>query len=149
MRYFFVNLAVHLLVTVVFTVMTCIFAGRNKKKKTKHVVTYFFPIVFALVAIIDIVLYTAPRLMDINSMINSNYFYTTGQVERIGYMKNYFVIDGEYYYMNPLHNTLSRGDVVRVEHTPYSLFTVEITKNPGNALGENADSTKETEVIEN
>ena len=128
MRYFFVNLAVHLIVTVVFAVLTCIFAGRNKRKKTKHVITYFFPILFALIAIIDIALYTAPRLMDINSMINSNYFYTTG----------------DYYYMNPLHNTLSKGDVVRVEHTPYSLFTVEITKNPVNALGENSEIPKET-----
>ena len=144
MRYFFVNLAVHLIVTVVFAVLTCIFAGRNKRKKTKHVITYFFPILFALIAIIDIALYTAPRLMDINSMINSNYFYTTGQVEEIGYMKNYFVIDGDYYYMNPLHNALSKGDVVRVEHTPYSLFTVEITKNPVNALGENSEIPKET-----
>lgn len=145
MRYFFVNLAVHLTVTVVFAVLTCIFAGRNKKKKTKSIVTYFFPIIFAIVAIVDIVLYTAPRLMDINSMINSNYFYTTGRVEDIGRMKNYFVIDGEYYYMNPLYNTLSKGDVVRVEHTPYSLFTVEITKNPGNALGEDIEiTTKET-----
>ena len=144
MRYFFVNLAVHLIVTVVFAVLTCIFAGRNKRKKKKHVITYFFPILFALIAIIDIALYTAPRLMDINSMINSNYFYTTGQVEEIGYMKNYFVIDGDYYYMNPLHNTLSKGDVVRVEHTPYSLFTVEITKNPVNALGENSEIPKET-----
>ncbi|MBR3247564.1 MAG: hypothetical protein IKG03_04125 [Clostridiales bacterium] len=144
MRYFFVNLAVHLIVTIAFVVLTCIFAGRNRKKKTKHILTYFFPILFALVAIIDIALYTAPRLMDINSMINSNYFYTTGTVDDIGYMKNYFVIDGEYYYMNPLHNKLNKGDVVRVEHTPYSSFTVEITKIADNGQAEDAEAIRET-----
>lgn len=144
MRYFFVNLAIHLIVTIAFAVLTCLFASRNKKKKTKHVVSYFFPILFALAAIVDIALYTAPRLMDINSMINSNYFYTTGQVEDIGYMKNYFVIDGKYYYLNPLHNTLRVGDVVRIEHTPYSSFTVEISKISGNSTDEDGVVPKET-----
>lgn len=144
MRYFIVNLAVHLLVTAVFVILTCICAGRNRKKKTKHILTYFFPIAFALIAIVDIAIYTAPRLMDINSMINSNYFYQTGSVEDIGFMKNYFVIDGKYYYMNPLHNTLSKGDVVRVKHTPYSLFTVEITTIVDNSAGENAEASGES-----
>lgn len=139
MRYFIVNLAVHLLVTILFVVLTCIRAGYNRRRKTKHVVTYFFPIAFALVAIVDIVLYTAPRLMDINSLINNNYFYHTGAVEDIGFMKNYFVIDGDYYYINPLRNKLTEGDVVRVKHTPYSRFTVEIT-----TITE-ADDTKEGE----
>jgi len=127
MRYFIVNLVAHLLVTIMFVVLTCIRAGYNRRKKTKHVVTYFFPIAFAIVAIVDIVLYTAPRLMDINSLINNNYYYNTGAVEQIGFVKNYFVIDGDYYYINPLRNQLTEGDVVRVKHTPYSHFTVEIT----------------------
>ena len=130
MRYFFVNLAVHLIVTAVFVVLTCIFAGRNRKKKTKHILSFFFPIAFALVAIVDIAKYTAPRLMDINSMINSNYYNKSGSVESIGPLKNYFVIDGQYYYINPLYNDLKEGDKVRIEHTPYSLFTVEITNLP-------------------
>ena len=144
MRYFIVNLAVHLAVTAVFVIFTCVCAGRNRRKKTKHIVSYFFPIAFALIAILDIVIYTAPRLMDINSMINSNYFYTTGTVDDIGYMKNYFVIDGEYYYMNPLHNKLNKGDVVRVEHTPYSFFTVEITKIADNGQAEDSEAIRET-----
>ena len=144
MRYFIVNLAVHLVVTALFVLFTCICAGRNRRKKTKHIVTYFFPRAFALIAIVDIVLYTAPRLMDINSLINSNYFYNTGSVEQIGFMKNYFVIDGKYYYMNPLRNKLSEGDVVRVKHTPYSLFTVDIMTVSEIDQSENTDGTKET-----
>lgn len=127
MRYFIVNLAAHLIVTAVFVVLTCIFAGRNKRRKTKHVVFYFLPIVFALIAIADIVTYTAPRLTDVNNMINNNFYYNTGKVEKIGFMRNYFIIDGEYYYMNPLRNKMTEGDKVRVKHTPYSSFTVEIT----------------------
>jgi hypothetical protein len=145
MRYFIVNLAVHLMITVIFSVLTCVFAGRNRRKKTKHVLSYFFPIAFALVAIIDISLYTAPRLMDVNSMINNNFFYTTGSVDSIGVMRNYFVIDGKYYYLNPIHNTLKVNDVVRVAHTPYSSFTVDITKTTDNVPHEDGDLTEATD----
>ena len=145
MKYYFVNLAAHILVTAFFVVLTCLFAGRNRRKKTKHIVTYFFPIAFALIAIVDIVLYTAPRMMDINSMINSNYFYTSGTVEDIGFMKNYFVLDGDYYYMNPLRNTLVEGDVVRVKHTPNSFFTIEVTKLSNTDNSEEGNVIRETE----
>ena len=143
MRYFIVNLAVHLVVTAIFVAFTCICAGRNKAKKTKHVVTYFFPIAFALIAIIDIVMYTAPRLMDINSLINSNYYYNSGTVEKIGFAKNYFSINGEHYYLNPLHNKLVEGDTVRVKYTPYSSFTVEVTKIEGSDQGSDGNASKD------
>ncbi len=133
------------MITAMFSVLTCVFAGRNRRKKTKHVLSYFFPIAFALVAIIDISLYTAPRLMDVNSMINNNFFYTTGSVDSIGIMRNYFVIDGKYYYLNPIHNTLKVNDVVRVAHTPYSSFTVDITKTTDNVPHEDGDLTEATD----
>lgn len=144
MRYFIVNLAVHLAVTILFVVLTSVRTGYNRRKKTKHVVSYFFPIAFALVAIIDIVLYTAPRLMDINSLINSNYYYNTGAVEQISFMRNYFVIDGDYYYINPLRNKLTEGDVVRVKHTPYSRFTVDIMTISDAVDPEESGSVQET-----
>ncbi len=132
------------MVTILFVVLTCIRAGYNRRKKTKHIVTYFLPIAFAIVAIVDIVLYTAPRLMDVNSLINNNFYYNTGAVEQIGFMKNYFVIDGNYYYINPLRNQLTEGDVVRVKHTPYSRFTVEITTITEADDTEEGGSVKET-----
>ena len=145
MRYFIVNLAVHLAVTVVFVIFTCVCAGRNRRKKTKHIVSYFFPIAFALIAILDIVIYTAPRLMDINSMINSNYYYNTGKVEKISFMNNYFVVDKNYYFINPLRNKLKEGEVVRVKHTPYSFFTVDVSTVSETQESGESSSAKETQ----
>lgn len=145
MRYFIANLALHIAITVIIIVLMCVFAGRNRKKKTKHVITYFFPILFAIIAIVDIVLYTAPRMMDINCMISSNYYYNTGTVTKIGFLKNYFIIDGEYYYANPLRNTLTEGDTVRVKHTQYSFYTVEWTKVTDSEPGSETNITDETE----
>lgn len=145
MRYFIANLALHIVITIVIIVLTCIFAGRNRKKKTKHVISYFFPILFAAMAILYIVFYTAPRMMDINCMISSNYYYNTGTVSKIGFLKNYFIIDGEHYYANPLRNTLVEGDTVRVKHTQYSFYTVEWTKITDTEIEVENDTSKETE----
>ena len=144
MRYFIANLAFHIVLTAVFIILACICVARNRKHKTKHVVTYFFPIAFALVALVDIIVYTAPRLLDINNLISSNYYYDTGTVEDIGFLKNYFVIDGKYYFLNPMRNTLSEGDTVRVKHTPYSSFTVDWTLVTDNETEDEDADTDET-----
>ena len=146
MRYFIANLTLHLFVTAFFVVLTCIFAGRNRKHKTKHIVSYFFPIAFALIAVVDIVLYTAPRLLDINNVANNNYFYNTGTVEKIGFLRNYYVINGEYYFLNPLHNTLNEGDTVRVKHTQYSSYTVDWTIVSGTEPDEDNSDIEESEI---
>jgi hypothetical protein len=145
MRYYIANLILHFAITAIFVVLTCVFAARNRKHKTKHVITYFFPILFAIVALVDIILYTAPRMLDINGVVNNNYYYNSGTVEKIGFMKNYFVIDGKYYYLNPMRNTLSEGDTIRVKHTQYSSYTVDWTTVPEVNLSEGTSSTEETE----
>ena len=145
MRYYIANLVFHILITAFFVVLTCIFAARNRKHKTKHVFTYIFPILFAIVALTDIIIYTAPRLLDINGVVNNNYYYNSGTVEKIGFMKNYFVIDGEHYFLNPLRNTLSEGDTIRVKHTQYSSYTVDWTPITAPEPGEEDTQTEETE----
>lgn len=146
MRYFVANLLMHIAITAFFVILTCIFAGRNRRHKTKHVVTYFFPIMFALIAVVDIIVYTAPRMLDINNVVNNNYFYNTGTVEKIGFLKNYYVINGEYYFLNPLRNTLNEGDTIRVKHTQYSSYTVEWTVISDISQSETGNSSEETEV---
>ena len=146
MRYYIANLAFHFVITAVFVVLTCIFAARNRKHKTKHIVTYFFPIAFAIIALVDIIVYTAPRMLDINGVVNNNYFYNTGTVEKIGFLKNYYVINGQYYFLNPLRNTLNEGDTVRVKHTQYSSYTVDWTIVSGTEPAEDSSDTEETEI---
>ena len=112
MNYFIANLAAHIAVITVFAALACIFANRNRKNKTKHVVTYFLPAVFAIVAIVLGVRYAGPKLFDIDSVINEKYFSYSGTVSDVSPLKNYFEIDGEHYYMNPLRNSIEVGDEV-------------------------------------
>ena len=133
MNYFIANLAAHIALVAVFAVLACICANRNRKNKTKHVVTYFFPVLFAAVAIALGCRYAGPRLFDIDSVLNEKYFSHSGVVTDVSPLKNYFEIDGEHYYMNPLRNKIEEGDEVRIRFTPYAKYVVDVTD-----LGEEA-----------
>jgi len=64
--------------------------------------------------------------MDITGVLNDNYYTQTGEVEKVSALKTTFVLDGETYYINPRRNDLEAGDVVRIRHTRYSRYTVQI-----------------------
>ena len=126
MRYFLVNLAIHSVILGALIMMVLITASRNKKRKTKSVVFYFLPLAFAVLAIVDLVIITGPRLMDISNIASRSYYYDTGVITEVSFMKNYFIVDGKCYFMNPLRFKAKVGDTVRIKHTHYSLFTAEV-----------------------
>ena len=127
MNYFIANLAGHIVIVIFFAILACICANRNRKNKTKHVVTYFFPVLFAVLAIFFGCRYAGPKLFDISSVLNEKYFTHSGEVTYVSPMKNYFGIDGENYYMNPLRNEIEEGDEVRIRFTPYAKYVVDVT----------------------
>ena len=129
MHYFIVNLIAHVSLVVFTVVLMCYFTRRNRKHENKHAIGYFLPVFLAVAAFIFGYFYAGPRLLDINSVLNANYYSLAGTVSEVSPLKNYFVIDGVYYYMNPLRNNLEVGDSVRIKDTPYSHYTVEITKD--------------------
>lgn len=126
MRYYLVNLAIHAVILFVLILLMCIFARRNKKRKTKSVFGYFLPLVFAVLAILDLAFITAPRLMDISSVAGRSYYYDTGVVTEVSFLKNCFTVDGKRYFINPMRLKIKVGDTVRIKHTQYSLFTAEV-----------------------
>ena len=126
MRYFLVNLAIHAVLLGVLILLACVTAARNKKRKTKSVILYFLPLAFAVLAILDLCMITGPRLMDISSIASKSYYYDTGEVTDVSYLKNYFFVDGKCYFMNPMRLKVKVGDTVRIKHTRYSLFTSEV-----------------------
>ena len=91
-------------------------------------IAYFFPFVFSVIAIVLGCRYAGPRLFDIDSVLNEKYYSYSGTVSEVSPLKNYFEIDGEHYYMNPLRNNIDEGDVVRIRFTPYAKYVVEVTQ---------------------
>jgi len=129
MNYFFANLATHGAFCVVMIILMIIFTNRNFKRKTKHTLTYFLPVILLLIIGFDVFRYLAPRLFDINNVLGNVTYTYTGKVESISALRNYFVIDGKTYYVNPLRSDIEVGSTIRIKYTPTSNYVIKITKN--------------------
>ena len=127
MKYFIANLSVHLVVTLLLIILIVVFTNRNKRGSTKHTFTYFLPFILSAVAVVYMVIYTAPRLLDLTDVTNQNYYSYTGFVEEIAPLNNYIVIDGTTYYINPLRDLPIEGSYVRVRYTTYSKYAIEVS----------------------
>ena len=79
MRYYLLNLALHALILLALILLACVFTLRNRKRKTKSVIGYFLPSLFAVLAILDLAFITAPRLMDISSVAGRSLMYLSSR----------------------------------------------------------------------
>ena len=129
MNYFFANLATHGLLCIFLIVLMVIFTNRNFKRKTKHALTYFLPVLLLIIIGFDVFRYLAPRLFDINNVLGNVTYTYTGKVESVSAFKNYFVIDGKTYYINPMRGDVEVGSTIRIKYTPTSNYVIKISKN--------------------
>ena len=126
MKYFLANLGIHTLILVMLIVVLVITFNRNKHHKVKHSLTYFLPVVISAIIVWDLVKFTAPRYMDLSSIISQNYYSYTGVIDEIGYFNNYIVIDGVTYYINPLREIPKPGTQVKVKYSSNSHYAIEV-----------------------
>ena len=63
MKYYIANLSIHVLMVLALTVIIIIFSNRNKRRETKHVLTYFVPTLLAIGVAFYMYFITAPRLI--------------------------------------------------------------------------------------
>ena len=126
MRYYIVNLAVHVIISIAMIVTTVIFSNRNRKRKTRHVLTFFLPTVMAVVTVFYVFTITWPRLLDLSDVSTQNYYSYTGEVESVSSFNNTMTIDGELYYINPMRELPEVGSKVRIRYTRYSKYVISV-----------------------
>ena len=126
MKYFIANLIVHLIVTVVLFIITVVSTNRNRKRETKHTLTYFLPFVVSVAMFFYVFIITGPRLLDLSDVVRQNYYSYTGEIEAVSSANNYLVVDGVKYYINPLRNIPSEGQTVRIRYTRYSKYSISV-----------------------
>ncbi|MBR6880909.1 MAG: hypothetical protein IKN14_07510 [Clostridiales bacterium] len=126
MKYYFANLAVHLLITIILIILIVITTNRNRKRKTKHTLTYFLPFMLTAVTIFHAYTCTAPRLLDIKGILEENFYSYSGTIEEVSALRNSVVIDGKSYYTSPLYDIPEVGTPVRIKYTKYGNYMVEI-----------------------
>lgn len=126
MKYYIVNLAVHLAVTLIFIILLIVFSNRNKKRKTKYPVSYFIPTVLAIVIVVYVYGITGPRLLDLSDVASQDYYSYTGEIDEISLFNNTLTVDGQEYYINPLRELPGVGEKVRIRYTRFSRYVISV-----------------------
>lgn len=126
MKYYIANLSIHVLIVLALTVIIIIFSNRNKRRETKHVLSYFMPTLLAIGVAFYMYFITAPRLLDMSDVATQNYYSYTGQIEEISLFNNSFIIDGTRYYINPLRDLPREGSKVRIRYTRFSNYVISV-----------------------
>jgi len=125
-KYYIVNLAVHLAVTLIFIILLIVFSNRNKKRKTKYPVSYFIPTVLAIVIVAYVYGITGPRLLDLSDVASQDYYSYTGEIDEISLFNNTLTVDGQEYYINPLRELPGVGEKVRIRYTRFSRYVISV-----------------------
>lgn len=126
MKYYIANLAVHVLLVLILTVVIIIFSNRNKKRLTRHVLSYFVPTILAVAVAFYVYFITGPRLLDLSDVATQNYYSYTGQIDEIALLNNSFTIDGVRYYINPMRQLPNEGSKVRIRYTRFSNYVISV-----------------------
>ena len=126
MKYYIANLAVHVLLVLMLTVVIIIFSNRNKKRLTRHVFSYFLPTILAVAVAFYVYFITGPRLLDLSDVATQNYYSYTGQIDEIALLNNSFTIDGVRYYINPMRQLPHEGSKVRIRYTRFSNYVISV-----------------------
>ena len=126
MKYYIVNLAVHLAVTIIFVILLIVVSNRNKKRKTKYPVSYFIPTVLAIVIVAYVYGITGPRLLDLSDVASQDYYSYTGEIDEISLFNNTLTVDGQEYYINPLRELPGVGEKVRIRYTRFSRYVISV-----------------------
>ncbi len=134
MKYFYVNLAAHLLVFIALVVAMLICLRRNNKKQTKHGFVYLAPVVCATLAVLYMVFLAGPRILDIKNITSDTYQMTTGKIETIGYLNNTVTVEGKKFYINPLADIPKEGTIVRIKYTEYGNYVLELSEASQNTI---------------
>ena len=148
MKYYIVNLAVHLAVTLIFIILLIVFSNRNKKRKTKYPVSYFIPTVLAIVIVAYVYGITGPRLLDLSDVASQDYYSYTGEIDEISLFNNTLTVDGQEYYINPLRELPKVGEKVRIRYTRFSRYVISVeVVNELDVSGAIAEDSEINDVI--
>lgn len=148
MKYYIVNLAVHLAVTLIFIILLIVFSNRNKKRKTKYPVSYFIPTVLAIVIVAYVYGITGPRLLDLSDVASQDYYSYTGEIDEISLFNNTLTVDGQEYYINPLRELPEVGEKVRIRYTRFSRYVISVeVVNELDVSGAIAEDSEINDVI--
>ena len=139
MQYFWINLGVHLLISLVLLIVFLWAIKRNRQHRWPKGFLFLLPTVLMILLLLQVVLFAVPRILDTTTVLRSTYRIETGKIEKIGILKHTVEMEGVTYYVNPFDFDIQEGSDVIIKCTPYAHYAYSIEPK-----AEVEDSTAET-----
>ena len=107
-----------------------------------------------IVLLVQLALFSIPRLLDTTTVLRSSYRMKSGTIESVSSFKDKVKIDGTTYYVNPFSFDREVGDEVTVKYTPYakyaySLELVETEEEKDSRESKETKDSKDSKVSKN
>ncbi|MBO4688401.1 MAG: hypothetical protein J5636_07790 [Clostridiales bacterium] len=126
MSYFWANLAGHLLVSLIILLILLWSVRSTQHNRWKKGFLFLLPVVITIVLLVQLALFSIPRVLDTTTVLRSTYHIKSGKIESIGSLGTTIVIDGTIYYVNPFSFDMEIGDEVTVKYTPYAHYAYSL-----------------------
>ncbi len=126
MQYFWINLGVHLLISLVLLIIFLWAVKRNRQHRWPKGFLFLLPTVLMIFLLLQVVLFAVPRVLDTTTVLRSTYRIETGTIESVGVLKHNIEVGGVTYYVNPFEFDISEGSEVIIKYTPYAHYAYSI-----------------------
>lgn len=128
MSYFWTNLAAHLMVSLLLLILFLASVKNNQESRWKRGFFYLMPFVLMIILLVQVCVFSVPRILDSTTVLRSTFRMGTGTIESVSSLKDHVVIDGKQYYVNPFDFELEVGDRVNIRYTPYAHYAYTLEK---------------------
>ena len=126
MSYFWANLGAHLLISLILLLILLWAVKNTQHSRWKKGFLYLLPVVLVILLLLQMAVFSIPRLLDTTTVLRSTYHIRNGKIESINSFGNHVVIDGRIYYVNPFSFDMKVGDEVTVKYTPYAHYAYSL-----------------------
>ena len=154
MSYFWANLGGHLLISLLLLIVFLWSVKNTQQNRWKNGFLFLLPVVLVIVLLVQLALFSIPRLLDTTTVLRSSYRMKSGTIESVSSFKDKVKIDGTTYYVNPFSFDREVGDEVTVKYTPYakyaySLELVETEEEKDSRESKETKDSKDSKVSKN
>ena len=126
MQYFWINLGLHLLISLLLLIVFLWAVKRNHQHRWPKGFLFLLPTVLMILLLLQVVFFAVPRILDTTTVLRATYRVETGKVEKIGILKHNIEVNGITYYVDPLHFDIAVGTDVIIKCTPYAIYAYSI-----------------------
>ncbi len=127
MLYFYVTTLIHVGISIGILGLILHFSKINYQRRNRKPQSFLLPIGITCLFLVQVVLFSGPRILDVVYVLKGSYMSAVGQVNSVNFLNTSFYLDQVKYRHNPFLYKPKAGDKIEVRYTPYSHLVIDLT----------------------